>query len=157
MKPPPPPMVSTKYLAPGARVLRFQLIPALAVISMNWIGLLACVTLGITDLSGAKNEAERIDKRRTNFIRTGIQPEWLADSSRWSERHVDHRMGNPIIPHPERVQAEIYFGGSAAAITSFLTLGMTINSRAAFGFAASSSLDSWASRHCAVATVPVDR
>ena len=100
-------------------------------------------------------------------------------------------MGNPIIPHPERVsekawhafrvqqhfgallpvsalllrppaticqlQAEIYFGGSAAAITSFLTLGMTINSKAAFGFAASSSLDNWASRHWVVATVPVDR
>ena len=34
-----------------------------------------------------------------------------------------------------------YLRGSAAAMISFLTLGMTTNSNAAFGFAASSSLD----------------
>ena len=38
-------------------------------------------------------------------------------------------------------QAEIRLGGSAAAMTSFLTLGMITNSKAAFGFAASSSFD----------------
>src|ERR1700730_8102002 len=39
MKPPPPPIVSMRYLAPGARVLNPHLIPAELVISTNSIGL----------------------------------------------------------------------------------------------------------------------
>src|SRR6267142_6830800 len=38
MKPPPPPIVSMRYLAPGARVLNPHLIPAELVISTNSIG-----------------------------------------------------------------------------------------------------------------------
>ena len=54
-------------------------------------------------------------------------------------------MTNGIVPHPEGVlekrRTVHRLGGSAAAMISFLTLGMTTNSNAAFGFAASSSLD----------------
>src|SRR5258708_25769102 len=39
MKPPPPPMVSMRYLVPGARVLNPHLIPAELVISTNSTGL----------------------------------------------------------------------------------------------------------------------
>src|SRR2546423_8288713 len=39
MKPPPPPIVSMRYLVPGARVLNPHLIPAELVISTNSIGL----------------------------------------------------------------------------------------------------------------------
>src|ERR1700730_3539996 len=39
MKPPPPPIVSMRYLVPGARVLSPHLIPAELVISTNSIGL----------------------------------------------------------------------------------------------------------------------
>src|SRR6266850_705760 len=39
MKPPPPPIVSMRYLVPGARVLNPNLIPADLVISTNSIGL----------------------------------------------------------------------------------------------------------------------
>src|SRR6267378_1006320 len=38
MKPPPPPMVSIRYLGPDESVLRFHFIPAAAVTSTNWIG-----------------------------------------------------------------------------------------------------------------------
>ena len=107
-------------------------------------------------------------------VARGFQPERLAESSRWSQRSVDHRKAVSVCPHSEGVQeflrplqglesfaspsgglrcatttgyylpafqAEIRLGGSAAAMISFLTLGMTTNSNAAFGFAASSSLD----------------
>src|SRR5678815_2885418 len=71
MKPPPPPMVSIRFLEPGASVLRFHLIPALAVMSTNWIGLEACGTLAFTSTGfhGSKQNARRRDTRSANFIK----------------------------------------------------------------------------------------
>src|SRR6266850_408027 len=45
MKPPPPPIVSMRYLVPGARVLNPNLIPAELVISTNSIGLDSFLTV----------------------------------------------------------------------------------------------------------------
>ena len=93
-------------------------------------GVLLFQTINISPLNGAKtslNEQVQRNRKRfpndfmfrltrpeaealrsqfaiSNTSQGGLrsQPEGLPDSSRWSERSVDHRIGTSI-PHPERV------------------------------------------------------
>src|SRR6185436_12690416 len=107
MKPPPPPIVSIRYLAPGASALRFHLIPARAVMSTNCIEAGGAFASTMVGFSGAKHRVARRDDRSANFI---MRECFEADVTLWSAA-TGRRFTKPTGKRTPN-----YLRGSAAAM-----------------------------------------